>query len=191
MNIFGLRASRSIAIATANPAVLTAEPKPKEATMDAVTAIVNVEKEVVKDAKSFVGWFVKEEKKLAGAMPSIVKTSDTVLSYARMILPSILIAEGNAPAAAIAAGAVNIAQNIIDEAGRDLTAVQGVIFDAGSNPSVVSSIKSVQKNLSTLVTDAHIKSDKAIGIVTKVVNTLGELLSTLNPLQAVLGQSNS
>jgi hypothetical protein len=189
MNIFGLRPGSSTA--TANPAVLTAEPKPKEATMDAVTAIVNVEKEVVKDAKSFVGWFVKEEKRLAGAMPSIVKTSDTVLSYARMILPSILIAEGNAPAAAIAAGAVNIAQNIIDEAGRDLTAVQGVIFDAGSNPSVVSSIKSVQKNLSTLVTDAHIKSDKAIGIVTKVVNTLGELLSTLNPLQVVLGQSNA
>jgi hypothetical protein len=191
MNIFGLRASRSIAIATANPAVLTAEPKPKEATMDPVAAIVNVEKEVVKEAKSFVGWFVKEEKKLAGAMPSIVKTSDTVLSYARMILPSILIAEGNAPAAAIAAGAVNIAQNIIDEAGRDLTAVQGVIFDAGSNPSVVSSIKSVQKNLSTLVTDAHIKSDKSVGIVTKVINALGELLSTLNPLQSVLGQSNA
>lgn len=129
---------------------------------------------------TFATWAEKELAKLSADAPAIEEVAATVLKWA---IPAISIIVG--AEAGPAAGA--IVSDIGAEAQRDLTAVGGLIYDFGATPTAASAVASVQKNLAALLTAGHITNPVSGANVTKVVNSLGALVSALAPAPPVAG----
>jgi hypothetical protein len=123
---------------------------------------------------TFAGWAEKEFKVIESKEPAVERIAYTSLTYAKIILPTILVAEGDAPAAAAAVAVINTAQN-------DLTAVQGVINDAGATAGVAAKLQSVAGNLGTLLTVGQVKDAKSVANVTNVVNSLSAVAKAILP----------
>lgn len=134
-----------------------------------LTSIFN---EVKTAEHTFVAWAEKEFQAIEKNEPAVEKIADTALTYAKMILPTILVAEGDPVAAAIALKTMNQAQN-------DMTAVQGVITDVGASPTVASKIASISTNIGTLLTVGQVKDPKSAANITNVVNSLASVATAI------------
>jgi hypothetical protein len=121
---------------------------------------------------TFTAWVAKEYAKLYAEEPKIEAIADTVFKYAIPAVQIIVGAEAGQPAAAIV-GAV------ATEAQADLHAASALIMDFGPTPTATSIVAGVQSNLNALLTDGHITNATSVANVTKVVNTLGALVSAL------------
>ena len=128
--------------------------------------------------KTFVAWAEKELAVIEGKEPAMERLVDTSLTYAKLVLPTVLTAFGDVAAAAVATGIINTAQN-------DLTAVQGVINDAGATPGVAAKIQSVAGNIGTLLTVAKVTNAKSVANVTNVVNSLSAVAAAIGATAAV------
>ncbi len=122
--------------------------------------------------KSFTGWAQKEWTKIFNEAPKIEALADTVLKYAIPAVSIIVGAEAGAPAGAAVSA-------IGSEVQKDLTAASGLIYDFGATPTAASIVSAAQSNLGTLLTDGHVTNPTSVSNVTKVINTLGELVSAL------------
>lgn len=123
---------------------------------------------------NFKVWLESEWTKVFNEAPKIEQTVDTVLKYAVPAISIIVGAEAGAPAG-------NLVAAIGAEAQKDLLAVSGLVTDFGATPTASSIVSGVQANLNGLLTAGHITNTTSVSNVTKVVNTLGALATSLAP----------
>lgn len=130
-------------------------------------------------AHSFAAWVEKEWKKLYNAEPKIEQIADTVLAYAGPALQTVVTLEAGSAAGAIVG-------SVIQEAQKDLTAVSGLIYDFGASPSVGGILKTVTDNLSGLLAEGHVKDQKSIAAVQRVISEINILYTALSTIGASL-----
>lgn len=126
---------------------------------------------------TFAAWAEKELAKIQGAAPTLEAIADTTLTYLGPILQTIVSAEAGTKAG----GEVS---SVIQQAQQDLTAVRGVIQDAGASPSVTSVLGAVSSNLSGLLTAGHVTSTKSVGLVNKVLGEINTLAGAVTATPA-------
>lgn len=121
---------------------------------------------------NFKNWVEAEWTKVFNAAPKIEQITDTVLKYAVPAISIIVGAEAGAPAAAVVSA-------VGEEAQKDLLAVSGLVNDFGPNPTAAGIVSGVQASLGSLLTAGHISNPTSVSNVTKVVNSLGALATSL------------
>ena len=133
--------------------------------MSIFTGIENME-------HTFAGWAEKELNKLFGFAPKIEQVADTVLTYVGPALQTVVTLEAGAPAG-------TIVEKVIQKAQSDLTAVSGLIYDFGANPTIGSIIASVKTNLSALLAAGHVTNPTSVAGMNQVIGELDTLATAI------------
>ena len=123
------------------------------------------------ELKGFGGWVAKEWTKIFGGTKKLVDIADAVFSY---VVPALNIILGLvAPEEAV------VLAPIFAEIQKSVTVVSGLIFDFGANPTTVSMVQAVEKDLADLLAAGHIKDDKLVAKIEGIAKTVGSLATAL------------
>lgn len=114
---------------------------------------------------TFAGWTQKVLTSILQKTPTFLQLLDTTLSYGSLILP-LIPGPGEAEA-----------EKIVTEALQDITVVRAVITDAGPVLSAKGLLQSVNDNLTSLLTDAHVSNPGSVALVKKVLQEIAVLLT--------------
>lgn len=135
---------------------------------------------IAKAEHSTVAWLEKELVAFENKAPAIEKVIDAGLSYIGPLLQMTLAFTGQEAAAGIVGKIVGQAQN-------DLKAASALVTDFGPTPTAASIFGAVEKNLQTLLTDAHVTGTQSVAAVTKVVNEVGVIGAAVGAAVTALG----
>ena len=127
-------------------------------------------------AHTFVAWFEKEVTAFEKVAPSLEKTADAAFKYASVVLGIVQ--------AQVSPGSE--AAKILGEIVSDIKVASAVVYDAGAHPNVAGLIQTVVDNLGALLTAGHISNAGLVGTITKVINTLGALVSAFASIAPVV-----
>ena len=123
------------------------------------------------ELKGFGGWVAKEWQKIFGGTKTLVQIADAVFAY---VVPALNIILGMvAPEEAV------IVAPILAEIQKSVTVVSGLIFDFGANPTTVSMVQAIEKDLGDLLAAGHIKDAALIAKIQGIVQTIGTLATAL------------
>lgn len=123
------------------------------------------------ELKGFGGWVAKEWTKIFGGTKTLVQIADAVFAY---VVPALNIILGMvAPEEAV------IVAPILAEIQKSVTVVSGLIFDFGANPTTVSMVQAIEKDLGDLLAAGHIKDAALIAKIQGIVQTIGTLATAL------------
>lgn len=125
----------------------------------------------IDDLKGFGGWVAKTWNKVFGNTKTLVQIADAVFAYAVPALNIIL--------SLVAPEDLAIVTPIITEVQKDLTVVSGLIFDFGANPTTVSMVNAIEKDLADLLAAGHIKDTALNAKIQGIVTTIGSLATAL------------
>ena len=120
------------------------------------------------EVKTFVGWLVKQYTAFYKNEPTIIKTVDTVVSYAKDGLDIVLGVTGQTALAAPV-------DAIVTEAVTDLDRAAALVYDFGPSPTAASIFQAVQANLATLETAGHITNPATVAKIKLIINAVGTL----------------
>lgn len=126
---------------------------------------------------TFTAWVAKEYAKIYNATPKVEQVADATFKYVIPAVQLIAQASGNEAAAAVIGAVATEAQN-------SLHAASGLVYDFGPSPTAATIVSGVQDNLSQLLAAGHIKNIETQAKVTKVVNSLGALVSAIGAATA-------
>ena len=134
----------------------------------------------IDELNGFGGWVAKEWQKIFGGTKTIVDIADAVFAYVVPALNIILGMVNPAEAAVVAP--------ILAEIQKSVTVVSGLIFDFGANPTTVSMVQAIEKDLADLLAAGHIKDAALVAKIEGIVKTIGSLATALlghatNPTQ--------
>ncbi len=122
---------------------------------------------------TFSAWAEKELAGIVGKAPVIEQAAASILKYAGPALQVVVTAEAGGPAGALVG-------KVLADAQAGLTAVSGLIYDFGAQPTFCSVVSSVQTNLSSLLSAGHITNATSVATITKVATDLGSLSTALS-----------
>ena len=131
--------------------------------MFSIKAIVN---DIEQGEKSFVSFLVKEYTAFYKNEPTLIQTIDTTVSYAEDGLAIVLPLAGQG-------ALVGPIDAIVEEAVTDLNRASALVYDFGPSPTAASIFASVQSNLATLETSAHVTNPVTIAKVKLIINAIG------------------
>ena len=125
----------------------------------------------IDELNGFGGWVAKEWAKIFGGTKTLVQIADAVFAY---VVPALNIILGMvAPEEAV------IVAPILAEVQKSVTVVSGLIFDFGANPTTVSMVQAIEKDLGDLLAAGHIKDAALVAKIEGVAKTIGSLATAL------------
>ena len=74
---------------------------------------------------------------------------------------------------------VAVVAPILTEIQKSVTVVSGLIFDFGANPTTVSMVQAIEKDLADLLAAGHIKDAALVAKIEGIVKTVGTLATAL------------
>jgi hypothetical protein len=120
---------------------------------------------------TFTAWAAKEYQAFRNEEPTIVALADRVFPYVKS---AIQIAIGfESPAVAVAAGA------LLDKIHAEVDTASGLLYDFGANPTVQSSLATIQNDIGSLESVAGIKSQQAKDAVAKALSSVQALAAAV------------
>lgn len=122
--------------------------------------------DIEKEEKSFVTFLVKEYSAFYKSEPTLIKTVDSVVSYAQDGLAIVLPLVGEA-------ALTGPVESIVDEAVTDLNRGAALVYDFGPSPTAASIFSAVQSNLATLETAGHVTNPASVAKVKLIINAIG------------------